>query len=161
MLRTDRRSSSASIRTSSTAETEELGSALAGVAFPNAVLLLEGPLGSGKTALARGVGRGLEVREAITSPSFTILAIHQGTLPLFHLDLYRLSAPSELRSIELDEIVGAGGLTVVEWPRWLLEQPPAGSLEVRITMHGEAENERLFELRALDRRWDERLRTLL
>lgn len=134
------------------AETEAFGAALAAAAFPGAVLLLEGPLGAGKTALARGLARGLGVQARVTSPTFTILHVHEGRLPFFHLDLYRVGGPAELRAVDLDEIFGGGGVTAVEWPRWLLDDPPAGALEVRLAIR-EAD-ERELTLIARDRRWE-------
>ena len=136
-----------------------MGAALGRAAFPGAVLLLAGPLGAGKTALARGVARALEVVGPVTSPSFAILAVHPGRLPLFHLDLYRVSRPAELRSVDLDEVFGAGGVVVVEWPRWLREQPPAGALEVEIEI--DSPTRRRFLLRARDPRWVEAVTALL
>lgn len=133
------------------AETEQLGATLGEAAFAGAVLLLEGPLGAGKTALMRGVARGLGAAQTVTSPSFTILAVHRGRLPLFHLDLYRIADPGELRAIDLSEIFDSGGVTAVEWPRWLLTQPPCGTLEVEI--HVTSLRERRFELCARDSRW--------
>ena len=63
------------------------------------VVLLTGELGAGKTAFARGVARGLEVTGPVTSPSFTLVEEHQGRIPLYHLDVYRLNAPDELLDI--------------------------------------------------------------
>lgn len=146
------------IATRSPEETRAIGESLGGRAFPGAVILLEGPLGAGKTVLARGVAAGLGVESPVTSPSFAILAVHAGRLPFFHLDLYRVNDPAELRAIDLAEIFGAGGVAVVEWPRWLLEDPPPGALEVRIRPSGEGE--RAIELRARNARWRERLTDL-
>jgi tRNA threonylcarbamoyladenosine biosynthesis protein TsaE len=139
-------------RSRSVAETEALGERLGRAAFPGAVLLLEGPLGAGKTALARGIARGLETGDTVTSPSFGLLAVHDGALTLFHLDLYRISEPSELRSLDLAEIFASGGVAVVEWPRWLVERPPAGTLEVEIEIEGP--HERRLAFRPRDARWE-------
>ncbi len=138
--------------------TRAIGAALGRAAFPGAAILLEGPLGVGKTVLARGVAEALGVSSPVTSPSFAILAIHQGRLPLFHLDLYRLSDPGELRAIDLAEVFESGGVTVVEWPRWLLADPPLGALEVRLWRAGATR--RMLELRPRDARWKGRLETL-
>jgi tRNA threonylcarbamoyladenosine biosynthesis protein TsaE len=132
------------------AETEALGAAIGRAAFPGAVLLLEGPLGAGKTVLVRGAARGLGVETPVTSPTFTILDVHEGRVPLFHVDLYRVESPAELRAVDLEEVFTAGGLTAVEWPRWLLSDPPAGSLVVRIQPAPEG---RRVRLEPLDARW--------
>jgi tRNA threonylcarbamoyladenosine biosynthesis protein TsaE len=132
------------------AETEALGERLARAAFPGAVLLLDGPLGAGKTVLVRGLARGLGVAGPVTSPTFTILDVHEGPLPLVHVDLYRVESPAELRSVDLDEVFAAGGVAAVEWPRWLLASPPAGSLHVRLDP---VPGGRRVRLEPLDPRW--------
>ena len=88
------------LRTSSTAATRALGAALAAVARPGDRIALLGPLGAGKTQLAKGFGAGLGVTDEVTSPSFTLMAEYAGRLPLFHLDLYRLAgaAPTPSRA---------------------------------------------------------------
>lgn len=136
-------------------QTRDFGAALGRAAFPGSAILLEGPLGAGKTVLARGIAEGLGVPGPVTSPSFAILAVHEGHLPFFHLDLYRVAHAGELRAIDLAEVFGGGGVVVVEWPRWLLEDPPPGALEVTIRSAGPTV--RLLEVRPRDPRWAERL----
>ena len=76
--------------THSADETRRIGQALGEAAKPGDVLLLEGAFGVGKTELVQGLAAGLGVTEAIASPSFVLMVEHQGRLPLFHVDLYRL-----------------------------------------------------------------------
>ena len=83
------------ISTHSTEETMRLGEELGRGASSGDVFALCGELGSGKTVLAKGVARGLGIGEEITSPSFTLLEIYQGRLPLYHFDLYRIERDSE------------------------------------------------------------------
>jgi tRNA threonylcarbamoyladenosine biosynthesis protein TsaE len=78
------------------------------------VILLEGPLGAGKTALAQGIAAGLGVTDAVTSPSFTILKEYAGRLALAHFDFYRVD-PARLVDVEFDDYLGAGGVCVLEW----------------------------------------------
>ena len=77
--------------TNSAAETRALGEEFSGSLRPGDVVVLEGELGAGKSELARGIARGLGVRETVTSPSFTILNVYEsGRCPLYHFDWYRL-----------------------------------------------------------------------
>jgi tRNA threonylcarbamoyladenosine biosynthesis protein TsaE len=113
----------------------DAGAALAAALAPGDVVALRGPIGAGKTWLAGGLGRGLGVPAStrVTSPTFTLLNIHQGgRLPFYHLDLYRLGGEAGLEAIRalglLEYLPSEDGVTAVEWldlcpdaapPRWL------------------------------------------
>src|SRR5687768_6814878 len=74
-------------------ETRAIGEAVGRHLRPGDVLCLEGPLGAGKTSFAQGVARGLGVEEVVNSPTFTLVQEYAGRLPVYHLDVYRLSGP--------------------------------------------------------------------
>ena len=117
--------------TDSEAETTAVGRAFAARLEPGAVLLIDGPLGAGKTAFVRGVAAGLGAApEAVSSPTFTLIQEYDGgRLRLFHADLYRLTEP-EADDLGLSE-TGDAGVLAVEWPdRW--RTPPAESVRVSI-----------------------------
>jgi tRNA threonylcarbamoyladenosine biosynthesis protein TsaE len=103
------------ITTNSEQETETLGQTVGELLFPGAVLLLDGNLGAGKTAFARGVARGLGVTKPVQSPTFTILYAHSGRLAFYHFDLYRLEDEQELLDIGIDEYLDDEGVSLVEW----------------------------------------------
>lgn len=117
----------------SSLHTERLGERLGQAAQAGAVLALWGELGAGKTVLARGVATGLGIDpEEVTSPTFIILHEHSaGRLPLFHLDLYRLSG-ADLGSTGWEEAVEGGGVTVIEWPDRAGDDLPPDRLDVRL-----------------------------
>ncbi|MDQ3400234.1 MAG: tRNA (adenosine(37)-N6)-threonylcarbamoyltransferase complex ATPase subunit type 1 TsaE [Chloroflexota bacterium] len=117
----------------SSLQTERLGERLGRAALPGDVLALWGELGAGKTVLARGVAAGLGIDpEDVTSPTFVILHEHPaGRMPLFHLDLYRLST-ADLGSTGWEEAVEGGGVTVIEWPDRAGDDLPADRLDVRL-----------------------------
>ena len=121
------------MRTNSAEETRQLGEKLAEELRAGDVILLEGPLGAGKSELARGVARGLGVRETVTSPSFTILnAYDSGRVPLYHFDWYRLESAEELFEMGMEEYLGGDGIALVEWPGRCPEALPADFLMIEV-----------------------------
>jgi tRNA threonylcarbamoyl adenosine modification protein YjeE len=117
-------------RTTSEAETIAAGRDLGRTLRPGSVVLLEGPLGAGKTAFARGLAAGLGCDpDDVSSPTFTIVQQYAGPVPLQHVDLYRL-APDEVDDLALDELI-ADSVMAVEWPdRW--RGAPADAIRVRL-----------------------------
>ena len=107
--------SSLRIQSNSSEETQELGQIIGRQAQPGDVYLLTGPLGSGKTCLTQGIGRGLDVQENVRSPTFVLMTRRQGRLILHHLDLYRIGDPLEVWDLGVDEQLFDDGVCVVEW----------------------------------------------
>lgn len=102
----------------SEAQTRRLGAHLAELLSPGDVLALAGELGTGKTRFAQGVGQGLGVREAIVSPTFTLIREYRGPgirLPFFHIDLYRIEAAADVLTFGMDEYLYGDGVCLIEW----------------------------------------------
>lgn len=98
------------------AATRAAGAALAPLLRAGDVILLDGPLGAGKTTLVRGLLETLGHRGEVPSPSFAIVQPYEDlSPPLWHVDLYRIAHPSELLELGLDTMLGDGVL-LVEWP---------------------------------------------
>lgn len=132
--------------THSAAETERAGELLARLLEPGDVVALAGDLGAGKTCLVQGVARGLGVSEPVTSPTFNLLLVHPGRLPLYHFDLYRLERAEELEGIDFFETLESDGASVIEWGDRFPEALPAD--HVLVVIHREGESERRFEVTA-------------
>lgn len=101
-------------------DTQEAGEEFAALLRPGDVVLLSGPLGAGKTTFTQGVGRGLGVRERITSPTFTMVRQHEcvntlGIATLHHADVYRVGSLGEVEDLALGELVEESGVALVEW----------------------------------------------
>lgn len=108
--------------TRSAAETELLGARLAARLLPGDVIAYRGDLGAGKTAFTRGLARGLGIREAVTSPTYTIVNEYpQGRLPLFHFDMYRLRDAEELFDLGWEDYLARNGVCAVEWSENVLD----------------------------------------
>ncbi|HLR74145.1 MAG TPA: tRNA (adenosine(37)-N6)-threonylcarbamoyltransferase complex ATPase subunit type 1 TsaE, partial [Virgibacillus sp.] len=97
---------------------------------PGDVITLEGELGVGKTIFAKGIARGLGVKQAVTSPTFTIVKEYEGELPLYHMDAYRLEHSDE--DIGFDEYFYGNGISVVEWAQFIEDYLPNHTLNVHI-----------------------------
>lgn len=135
----------ASFHTRSPEETELLGERIGRAVHSGLVVSLIGELAAGKTVLTKGIARGLGVKSLIHSPTFTLIHEHQGRLPLYHFDLYRLGGREELEALGAEEYFEADGLTVIEWGEKATGMLPSDRLEIRIA----AENSnRLFEITA-------------
>lgn len=109
----------------SPAETQAIGESWGRAASAGWLIGLSGGLGAGKTQIVKGIARGLGIRARVHSPTYTLLHCYEGgRLPLVHVDLYRLSSPSDVWSAGLEGyLLEPSGVTVVEWiERWL---PPA------------------------------------
>lgn len=115
-----------------------LGRHLGGLLAPGDVLGVTGPLGSGKTWLAKGVGAGLGVPQetVITSPSFALVNEYPGKLTFFHLDLYRLAGLDEALSAGLEEYLHGDGVALVEWADHCPDMIPAWALWVSVGIEG-------------------------
>jgi tRNA threonylcarbamoyladenosine biosynthesis protein TsaE len=139
--------------TAAVEETEQLGEALAAGLAVGDVLVLSGPLGSGKTRFVAGLARGLGAKSRVRSPSFTLLNEYRGAFMLHHLDLYRLEG-TEVDGLGLEELVDDGALAV-EWgerlPAWLREEALTLTFEVL------SEHERAVTARAAGARGGELL----
>ncbi len=81
------------------------------------IVLLDGDLGAGKTAFTKGLAQGLNIQNIITSPTFTILNVHEGTkLNLYHFDMYRLEDEQELKELGFEQYIGnKDGICAIEW----------------------------------------------
>jgi tRNA threonylcarbamoyladenosine biosynthesis protein TsaE len=123
------------IRLSTVDDTRAFGRRLAAALRPGDLVLLAGPLGAGKTALAQGIGAGLGVRGDITSPTFVIARVHRGPVPMVHADAYRLGDRPDPR-LEIDDLdldaSADEAVTVVEWGEGLVEHLNDAHLQIRI-----------------------------
>ena len=105
------------VYTKSSEETFKLGQILGEVLTAGDCVALFGTLGSGKTLLTQGIARGMNVPENVyvTSPTFTLINEYPGRVPIYHVDLYRISDEDELIELGLDDLLGGDGVVVIEW----------------------------------------------
>ncbi len=114
---------------------EELAIKIAAGLFPGAFIALFGDLGAGKTAFTKYAAKALGI-EDIQSPTFTIVREHEGSIPLFHFDCYRLEDEEELYAIGFEDYLERGGAIIMEWCERVPYALPAERLELHITGSG-------------------------
>jgi tRNA threonylcarbamoyladenosine biosynthesis protein TsaE len=117
--------------------TRALAGAMSAVARPGDLISLVGDLGAGKTQFAKGFGAGLGVTDTIVSPTFVLMAEYRGRLPLFHVDLFRLSDAAEAMAGGLIDERQSEGVTLIEWAERLSDAMPSGRLDVFIDGTGD------------------------
>jgi tRNA threonylcarbamoyladenosine biosynthesis protein TsaE len=122
----------AALRLEGLEQTAALGRRLAASLRPGDIILLEGPLGAGKTALVAAIARGLDSTDDVGSPTFVLVRQYQGRLPLVHADLYRLDSVSEVAALGLLEL-SEDGVLAVEWAERDPSLAVAGALRLRLT----------------------------
>ena len=133
-------------------ETARIGRVLGQFAEPGDVFLLSGDLGTGKTCLTQGIAKGLGVEDYVRSPTFVLVNIHHGRLPLYHIDIYRLDEVAEVVDLGLEEYLAGDGVSVIEWASKALEVFPQPYMLVTLTYEGE--NERVVQLEARGERYE-------
>jgi tRNA threonylcarbamoyladenosine biosynthesis protein TsaE len=127
--------------TRSVEETQALGETLGATLGSGAVVACMGDLGAGKTAFLQGVARGLGVESAVTSPTFVLVNVYRGRLPVHHLDAYRTDSLTEILELGLEEMLDGEGVTFVEWADKMLPLLPARTVIVRISGAGDEPRE--------------------
>ncbi len=120
--------------TSSREETVGLGNRIGAAIKPGTVIGLEGQLGSGKTTFVQGIARGLNITEQVTSPTFIIIAEYEGRLPLYHMDLYRISGEDEFLALGGEDYFYGDGVCVIEWSERIRGILPENRISVRIAI---------------------------
>jgi tRNA threonylcarbamoyladenosine biosynthesis protein TsaE len=117
-------------------DTVQFGERLGASLRSRAVVGLVGPLGAGKTRLVQGIARGAGYDGRVRSPTFALLHVYRGRLPIRHLDLYRLDALDDGTAGEWEEAMDTDGLTLVEWSDRFDDILPDGSLELELIPEG-------------------------
>lgn len=123
------------IHSKSPQQTRDIGAALGVLLRAGDVVVLDGELGAGKTTFTQGLGRGLQIPEPITSPTFVLARESQGQVGLLtHVDVYRLTSLVEWDDLDVDI---EGGITVIEWGERIASALPEDRLTIRLVAEGD------------------------
>lgn len=137
------------IITTSSAETEVLGEKLAQKLKGGEVIALFGGMGMGKTAFTRGLSRGLEIYDGVSSPTFALVHEYRGRLNVYHFDMFRVTDWDDLYSTGFFDYLESGGVLVIEWSENIEAALPENAIRIEI-QQGAAENERVFHLEGIE-----------
>jgi len=137
-------------------QTERFGVGLAGFFDEGDVVFLSGPLGAGKTTLTQFIAKGLMINNDcyITSPTYNLLHIYNGRIPIYHLDFYRLNDEEDIEEAGLLDYIGARGVTIIEWPDRLGNLTPEDRMEIII--QPEENHRRTLTIDIFGRSWENR-----
>lgn len=128
--------------TRTASETQKLAEKLAGFLFAGSLITLSGQLGAGKTTFTQGMGKGLNIRKNITSPTFTLLKIYHGDLPLYHIDAYRLEGLGQ--DLGFEEYIESDGVCVIEWSHFISDLLPEERINIEINILADDSRELLI-----------------
>ena len=131
-------SPSVSITTSSPDDTQQLGSVFGSLLESGRIVALHGELAAGKTCFVHGVAEALQARDAVSSPTFTLVNEYHGTMPIYHLDLYRLNHVAELYDLGYEDLLARGdGICLIEWAERAEKALPEDVIHVKFEHAGE------------------------
>ena len=125
-------------------ETELFGEKFGVTLKPGDVVAITGELGSGKTCLIRGICRGLEVSERISSPTFILIHEYRGRISVYHADMYRIHKIEELEELGFSDIISGNGIVLIEWADRVPGIIPENAVSIHLSVVGE--NKRKLEL---------------
>ena len=114
---------------------EALGREIGETCVPGTVISLRGSLGAGKTVFAKGVARSLGIQEAIVSPTFALVQEYDGRIPMYHMDLYRITSEEDFQMIGGEDMLYSDGVCLIEWSEIINSMLPTGTLFVQITVN--------------------------
>ncbi|MBU0936406.1 MAG: tRNA (adenosine(37)-N6)-threonylcarbamoyltransferase complex ATPase subunit type 1 TsaE [Spirochaetes bacterium] len=113
-------------------DTEQLGAKIGRVVAPGAVLAFRGGLGAGKTCLIRGLAAGLEIKEIITSPTYTIANEYEGRMVFYHIDAYRLDGPADFEMLDSHYYLYSNAVCAIEWSETIEAVLPPDRIQITL-----------------------------
>lgn len=124
--------------TESAEQTIGLGEKIGSFLRPGDVIALQGTLAAGKTTITKGIARALGITEDITSPTFTLISVYEGRVPLYHMDVYRLEGSADFSDLGAEEMLYGNGICVIEWSEKIMDELPSRTIVIKLS----AENEK-------------------
>ncbi len=140
--------------------TEEFGKIIGGFLGSGDIVCLNGELGAGKTTLTKSIGKGLDVEEYITSPTFALINQYEGRVPVYHFDVYRLEGVEDTFDLGFDEYFFGEGVCIIEWADRIEEAIPEDRIVLDIEK-GKEDSERLISISGHGEKYEQILKELM
>ena len=119
--------------TSSAEETITLGEKIGRLLKKGDIIAMQGTLAAGKTTITKGIARALGITDTITSPTFCLISEYQGTMPLYHMDVYRLDGTEDFINLGTDDMLYGDGVSIIEWSEKIMDELPKTTIILKIT----------------------------
>ncbi|WP_024469336.1 tRNA (adenosine(37)-N6)-threonylcarbamoyltransferase complex ATPase subunit type 1 TsaE [Treponema pedis] len=126
-------------------ETVKLGKRLGKALKKGDVIALDGTLAAGKTYFTKGIAQGLDIKDEITSPTFTIVSEYSGSLHLYHIDVYRLDGADDFLDLGAEEMLYGEGICVIEWSEKVKSVLPKNTIYVKIFINEDSSRKIIIE----------------
>lgn len=126
-------------------ETVKLGKRLGKALKKGDVIALDGTLAAGKTYFTKGIAQGLDIKDEITSPTFTIVSEYSGRLHLYHIDVYRLDGADDFLDLGAEEMLYGEGICVIEWSEKVKSVLPKNTIYVKIFINEDSSRKIIIE----------------
>ena len=120
-------------KTSSAEETIELGKKIGKLLKKGDIIAMQGTLAAGKTTITKGIAQALGITETITSPTFCLISEYEGTMPLYHMDVYRLDGTEDFINLGTDDMLYGDGVSIIEWSEKIMDELPSTTIVLKIT----------------------------
>lgn len=130
--------------TSSAEETITLGEKIGRLLKKGDIIAMQGTLAAGKTTITKGIARALGITDTITSPTFCLISEYQGTMPLYHMDVYRLDGTEDFINLGTDDMLYGDGVSIIEWSEKIMDELPSNTIVLKITPQDDGK--RLIEI---------------
>ena len=123
---------SVTFHTNSAEETIELGEKIGSLLPKGDIIALQGTLAAGKTTITKGIARALGVQDEITSPTFCLISEYEGTMPLYHMDVYRLEGGDDFINLGVEDLIYGNGVSLIEWSEKIMSELPKKTIILRL-----------------------------
>ena len=130
--------------TSSAEETISLGQKIGKLLKKGDIIAMQGTLAAGKTTITKGIAQALGITETITSPTFCLISEYQGSMPLYHMDVYRLDGAEDFINLGTDDMLYGDGISIIEWSEKIMDELPSSTIILKITPQDDGK--RLIEI---------------